>query len=782
MNKHLHNCRALWLAAVVVASGSSAMAANKTIVPPLTPEANMVVATVDAQPFVEAQDLTKFDAVVLVDKFGREVSESGITVKGEEENRAAFQIGVQTEEKWAAVIKCVSKDAEVTIPNTTFYEGIEYPVTTVYTQCFYGIQTLKTVNFGENVTTIMPQGFAACLSLSTVNFNEGLITIGDNAFNLMMRSITTLELPSTVQTIGENAFAGTNLTGEFIINRDLRSIGGGAFAQKQITGFYICEEGNDYFMSDDGVLYTKDGESLVMWPGALVETNMVLPDGLKKIASYCFAGAKTITSFEFPESLTEIGEFAFRQTGITELNIGKNITKVGQGVVQSCDKLQTITVAEGNDNFTVINGTMLLDNNAKAIVAATWMTGEVEIPAGVETLTDRLFYGNTKITALKGCPDVKTIGQYAFGSCTGLTSIEFPAVETISAGAFGSVDKVTSITFPQTLKFIGNSAFANTKGFTEAILPEGLETMERAAFYGNPDLNKVYIPGGTKIADSTFFSCGNLEYAEMGEGQTSIPDNFFYGCKVYWFKIPSTVTEIGSAAFSGTWLQKLELPDGITKIGDSAFQLCPLVDGGVDIPDSCESIGNTCISITRCKYIKCGKGLKSIGSNGFQSASEAEYITLNEGLETLGMRALYGEKLIKELTIPSTVKNLGDSCMIMTDLTKLVNLAVVPQATTAPVTGMTWKVNPGDVVHYIYDTCELVVPEESVEAYRNAPWWSMYQNITGIAGVDGVISDDTDAEIVEIYATDGRRRNALQPGVNICRLSNGRTVKIISKE
>lgn len=765
--------------AAIIAAGATCLAGRQTttIQAPATPDANMVVNHVNALPDTEATATTQFQAMTMTDIDGHQLSRYG-TAKTDES--PAFQFGVELNQGWAAVTKCVSTEAEVTIPDEMEYNGKKYPVKLVYTQCFSGLQTLKTVNFGKNVTTIMTQAFLACMNLSTVNLNEGLLEIGANAFGTFMRSIKEITLPSTVKVLGEKAFIGCTLTGEFIINRDLETIGGGAFAGQKITGFYICEEGNNHFISKEGVLYTKDGESLVMFPPAIVTAEMTLPDGLKKIAPYAFSNCTVITKFNMPESLEEIGDFAFRGTNISEFTVTKNVKKIGSGAFQSITKLTKFTVADGNTNFTT-DGTLLIDNNTKTLLGATYFTGDLNVPAGIERIAPYLCYSNPGVSSLVCPASVKYIDDYAFYEATGLTKVEFPGAVRIGRCSFLGITKVDSIAFPASLKFLGNSAFANTTKLVSAILPEGLDTLERAAFYGSSDLIRAHVPGTCKfMGDAIFYQCTNLNEVTMGEGASEIPTTMFYGdTKLYFFTFPKSIKYVRNAAFSFSWLQEANLPDGIIEVEDNGFQLCPL--HSIDLPNSLERIGSSGFSLTNATYIKCGSGLKYIGPNGFQSASKATSIELNEGLETIGFRALYGERGVKTLTIPSTVTTLGDSCMIMSDITKLINKAATPQTTTAPVTGLTWKTEWNPTPHYIYDTCTLSVPKGSVEAYRSAAWWNLYTNIEGFeAGIDDIDADE--ARIVEIYSTDGQRRDTLEKGINICRYSNGRVVKILSKE
>lgn len=755
------------IAALALTLSASAVNRNVEIKRPASVTSNDVVMYKDA---TEALLPASVDAEHII-SVGKHTNKGRL--RAENEIPADFQMAIDTINNEAWIVKCTSKDASVTIPDAIDYNGVTYPVAVIYTQAFSALSTMKEINFGKNVRKIETQAFLVCMSLTDVNLNEGLIEIGPQAFSTFTNKITSLELPSTVEVLGERAFAGTSLAGEFIINKNLREIGGGAFAGKKITGFYINEDGNDNFTSEDGVLYTKDGESLVVYPPALVEPTLTLPQGVKKLAPYAFAYCSTVTKVNLPESLTEIGDFAFSGCKLTEFNVGKNIVKFGQGVLRDNTGLAKITLEEGNTALELTND-MLIDKTSKYLLAVPYNKTSLDIPEGVEYIGKYLCYNNKNVTSVSGPSTLETIGQYAFYGCEAIASVDLKSVEKIENNVFSGVKKASKIVFPSNLKRLEREVFSNAE-VAEVVLPDGVEYIGSNAFIQSK-IEKVNIPGTVKeFGPSIFYNCASLSELTLGEGLTEIPSTMCYGCvKLYFVDFPSTLKVIRQDAFSMSWLQIADLPEGVTTIERTAFQLAPL--HYIDIPNSVETIGDFAFSITNAEYIKCGTGLKSIGVNTFQSNKKAEYITLNEGLEKIGYRALYGEEKISEITIPSTVKEIGDSALIITPLKRLVNLSKVPQPLTTMITGNPY--NPYPNVTPIYDTCTLVVPHGSAEAYRSANIWGLYTNIEELAeeGVEAV-EDEEEATIVKIYGIDGVERETLGSGLNICVLSNGKVIK-----
>ena len=80
--------------------------------------------------------------------------------------------------------------------------------------------------------------------------------------------------------------------------------------------------------------------------------------------------------------------------------------------------------------------------------------------------------------------------------------------------------------------------------------------------------------------------------------------------------------------------------------------------------------------------------------------------------------------------------------------------------------------------------CTLKVPKGSKDAYRQADGWKEFPNIeeVDVTGIEAVTAESvSNAEITDIYDLNGRRRDALQPGVNIVKMSDGTTRKVIKR-
>lgn len=733
---------------------------------------NMSETPENQQEILRAWQTRQFPASLKPAKAGAEATEG-------------LQFGIDVAKNVAYVVKYQGTAADVMIPDDVDFNGKSYPVVGLYTQSFVAAQCTS-ITFGKNMKEIMPQTFTMCMKLTTINFNEGFETIGNNAFYLMCNSFKSITFPSTLKTIGDEAFAGAKLTGEITLPASLETIGAGAFKGNPITGFYFEDDTNKYFSSKEGVLYSKDGTRLVCFPPGLVEQNMTLPEGLKAIDAAAFFGNTVLKEITFPASLEEIGPKAFANCGLTTFTVSANVRKIGEGVVYNNKSLTSFVVDSANKHFKA-EGNYLVNTTDKELVAATYFTGDFVVPEGVESVLGWIGYQNKGLTSFKAPASVKKIGNYAFDSCTGMTSIEFPGLVEVGDYSFQKINLVTELPLPATLKKIGITAFAYMNGLVEVVVPNSVEEIGRAAFFQCTGLKKITFPGIKKFGDSMCYQCTALEEAVLGEGFEELPEGIFNQCsKLAKVNIPSTVKYLRLAALYGCPVTELPLPAGLRVIGNSSLYGTSIKH--VVIPDSVVEIGNFAFTLcNNTETVKCGKGLKKIGDFGFQVMRGLKTLELNEGLDSICFKALQSigtvgnDSTIHEITIPSTVTFLGDSLLLKNDIKVLTNLAKTPQPLTTIITGDPYL---GDKSWQIYDTMVLRVPESSLEAYKSAEIWKLYEHIEGFKdedGIDDILAGNSEVSVVAIYSLDGKRLSGLSKGINICKMSDGSVRKVMKK-
>ena len=189
----------------------------------------------------------------------------------------------------------------------------------------------------------------------------------------------------------------------------------------------------------------------------------------------------------------------------------------------------------------------------------------VTIPNSVTSIEKQAFYGCSGLTSVTIPNSVTSIGDYAFYSCSGMTSVEIPnSVTSIGIGAFYGCTGLTSVTIPNSVTSIGIGAFQECIGLTSVTIPNSVTSIGREAFYGCSGLTSLSVETGNTVYDSRN-NCNAII--------KSSTNTLIFGCQNT--TIPNSVTSIEYYAFREcTGLTSVTIPNSVTSNGDGAFYSC----------------------------------------------------------------------------------------------------------------------------------------------------------------------------------------------------------------
>ena len=409
-------------------------------------------------------------------------------------------------------------------------------------------------------------------NIKNVIINNGVTSIGNFAFS-DCTSLTNITIPNSVTSIGDYAFYGCENLINITIQNSVTSIGNFAFCMCTSLTSINVDSNNEKYMSDNGVLYTKDKKTLIQYPSKKEKTEYIILQGTTSIGNYAFHYCTNLTNITIPNSVTSIGDDAFYIcTNLINITIPNSVTSIGYRAFYLCKSLTNIT-----------------------------------IPDGVISIKNQTFYCCESLTRLIIPSSVISIGDYAFHYCTNLTNITIPnSVTSIGNDVFNGCISLTSINVDSNNeKYMSDNGVLYTKDKkiliqypgkkegTEYLILQGVESIEDYAFWGCGNLTNIIIPNGvTSIGYSAFYRCTSLTNITIPNSVTSIGDYAFWYCNLKNITIPNGVTSIGYSAFYRcTSLTNITIPNSVTSIGDFAFNECTSLTN-IAIPDSVTSIGD----------------------------------------------------------------------------------------------------------------------------------------------------------------------------------------------
>ncbi|MBQ7500570.1 MAG: leucine-rich repeat domain-containing protein, partial [Clostridia bacterium] len=324
-----------------------------------------------------------------------------------------------------------------------------------------------------------------------------------------------------------------------------------------------------------------------------------------------FAGWKDyrgeIEKLVVEEGVTSIGDNSFSNcVKLTEVSLPQTLTRIGRNAFNDCALLESIDLPDG-----------LTEIGLSAFGNCTSLK-EITIPGGVEELPMSAFGGCASLETLNISEGVKSFGRTAFGRCTSLKSVDFPeSFEEIGMEAFGWCTALETVNLPDKAVTVHPTAFTETPLYDN--MGEGINYIGKVAFRyieGEPESN-IAVPEGTRaIADYCFSECGNIKSVT----------------------VPSSVEYLGPYAFDKCpALESINVDDGnenYVSVDGIAYTkdmktLVRFPQGrkanSLDLPDSIEILGASCLKDSAIKFVRIGDGLQLIKAD---ATAGCDYVLL----------------------------------------------------------------------------------------------------------------------------------------------------------
>ena len=339
---------------------------------------------------------------------------------------------------------------------------------------------------------------------------------------------TGFAVPSGVTEISSGAFSRSPQMNAITISETVTTIPASTFdALKSLTAINV-NANNTTFKSDGGVLYTKDGKTVLRYPIAKTGTAFTVPSGVTTIANSAFYSVKNLEALTLPSSLTKIEGWGINSvTKIEVLTIPKSVTTVEKYAFGYLTGLNYLNIQAKNPSVvsTAFNGTANIKVLTYIGTSSEWTSSNWY---AVDNIKSKTKYCNSEVNDY-------TIVKYNDSTATSVNLPEFATY--INNGALPTT--LTSVTLPKALTGYDAYLFDSCKALTAIYVQSGSTNFKSVSgvlySYDGKTLMRYPIAKAsesysipdtvTKIANSAFYQCKNIKHLTVPSSVTNI-DNY----------------------------------------------------------------------------------------------------------------------------------------------------------------------------------------------------------------------------------------------------------------
>lgn len=428
--------------------------------------------------------------------------------------------------------------------------------------------------------------FENCTSLKNIEIASGVITVNLNSF-CNCNSLTELTLPESVEDVDfysdwqdygydcdDHIFAPSlesiNIPANLADTSQLISV-----LPESIKNIEIEADDSD-LKYVDGALYDSNMTTLYRCFDSIEKTSFTVPDSVTVINENAFKNCKNLKNITIGNNVENIGAYAFEGcTNLTDISLANvsvigneafkncislknvdlgsvtdiyegafdgcksletitvpaSVTNIESGIFANCDSLKAINVAEGNLNYTTIDGCLYEGTALKEFPNAK--SANYVVSSVTTQIMQSAFEGRNSLESIVIPASVEQIDSYAFSDCGNLSSVTLPeGLSNIASYTFNNCTSLSKINFPGSLTYIESFAFVNCKSLKALNVSEtnrnGSLFFYERAFY-NCGLESITVTDYISFSYIPFYSCFDLKTIK------------FEGDAYYWWYATSQI-------------------------------------------------------------------------------------------------------------------------------------------------------------------------------------------------------------------------------------------------
>ncbi len=442
-----------------------------------------------------------------------------------------------------------------------------------------------------------------------------------------------------------------------------------------------------------------------------------ISEKVTNIKSSAFEGCSQLESVVFPQNITELGSLSFKGCKALKTFTFPKVTSLADEILSGCDALVSVTIPE---TVTAVGSLVFAGciKLAEIHVAASlppdigWSWQPFQ---NVDKNTCKLFIPAGSLASYNSA---KEWGDFT-NKIEEAEEIEPKIVEVAEAGTLSTFISVDEKNVIKDLTVIGDLNGTDIR-FIREMAGRTYDDKECAGSLEILDLSQANIVEG---GEPYFYM-----YSEFRTKNDEFSVYFFKGCKLKTIEFPQSLKVVGNAVFSECYnlSGKIIIPEGVTTIGVSSFEATAIES--VELPSSL-------VTVTDGSMV-----IDAIGAHAFENCRSLRDINIPESVTTIQTSVFSGCTSLTTITLPKGVTWVRGSafqdCIGLKEIR--VHASVPPKADYQAF----YRVDT--------ETCKLMVPEGTRDAYKEADEWKGFdiQEDATLSIQENEINNDS----IKVYA------------------------------
>lgn len=457
--------------------------------------------------------------------------------------------------------------------------------------------------------------------------------------------------------------------------------------------------------------------------------------------------------------------------GITKIILPKTIKRIlGHMSFINCPNIEEFVIEDGDTDLEIMPS---ICNTKKLYIGRNVVSN-----GAVDSEKYSGAFG-TKLTNISFSPNITVIPGYLFLGCTEIEELSLPDnLIIIGECAFGGCKKLKDLILPDKLRIIGGNAFAGCNSITSVSIPSSVEELGSNIFTNDINLTDVCIEDGSSLLKKwrnepyTFPVFNGLNLKSLYIGRDIDSNCFFVNCSIEKLLVSKMVNKLDPIFKNCQYISNITIEDSNK----------PLVISSQFIPDrglstlylgrDINAMYNSSVFGVDIKELEIGPNVIEIYGGLFKDCIELNEVIIPEGVRIIGDKSFYGCSSLEQITLASSITKMGSECFDGCErLKKIISYIVNPS--------YHYNYLSSNFTNYTYENVPIYIPVNSTPYYDASNW--DFKNIYEMESTDIIINVSIADEPLKYYSINGQQLASPSKGINIIKMSDGTSKKIIVK-